>query len=478
MQSNSIKISTGIIIIALSILLPMNDIVSAMDEEENDFEKNSSSLNQILVPALMKCGGRLLEKVKKDENLIMSPLSIHQALGMVLLGAEEGSSSESQLLDVMGFEGSREQATKAHELYGNLLRSFNEINRKSREMAKQTSEETLRRGSILPPILDFWSTAIVGNEMQLQPKYTQSISDHYNSSIKKVDPQNPEMIELVAKEINDWGKEAGFGQDLVKASELREDPKSMTLMTAVYLEAFWEKPFWEFDDDELFYNYGRHDQPAQKGRALSSSQIYGNYIKFSRSDSPCDRKLTHPDKDLEARLSELDFHAMNIELEGKVTFTIIEPLKIEADPKESALDKLMHTILDEKKPLLGEILNALDNSRARFDHLQIPKFKFENDIDLKEVLINAGLKAVFDQKQTSLTNIAEMANTYVKKAKHQAVIDVTKAGIKAAAVTKMQISLLSSLITECPLNVFVRHPFMFLIRYGKIPLFIGRLKSV
>jgi serpin B len=114
------------------------------------------------------------------------------------------------------------------------------------------------------------------------------------------------------------------------------------------------------------------------------------------------------------------------------------------------------------------------------DHLRIPKFKFESDIDLKSILTSIGLKRVFERQNAELSNITDR-NLCIDDIKHKAVIETTQAGIKAAGVTIIK------MFRSCgpfrgertsPIVVRVENPFMFVLRYQRMPLFVGQLTNV
>ena len=65
----------------------------------------------------------------------------------------------------------------------------------------------------------------------------------------------------------------------------------------------------------------------------------------------------------------------------------------------------------------------------------IPKFKFSYELDLKNDLQKLGIKNVFELGKANLTNLSSDTNLFIGEVKHNANIELTQEGIKAAAVT-------------------------------------------
>lgn len=65
----------------------------------------------------------------------------------------------------------------------------------------------------------------------------------------------------------------------------------------------------------------------------------------------------------------------------------------------------------------------------------IPKFKFEYDLNLMADLKKLGITNVFEKGKANLTNISSDKNLYINNAKHKANIEFTQDGIKVSAAT-------------------------------------------
>lgn len=67
----------------------------------------------------------------------------------------------------------------------------------------------------------------------------------------------------------------------------------------------------------------------------------------------------------------------------------------------------------------------------------IPFFKYDYDIDLKEALQELGIKKVFNANEADLSNMTKVEKTSITDAKHKADIEFSNSGIRAAAATGM-----------------------------------------
>jgi serpin B len=110
----------------------------------------------------------------------------------------------------------------------------------------------------------------------------------------------------------------------------------------------------------------------------------------------------------------------------------------------------------------------------------LPKFKFESDTDLSDMLIRMGVKDAFNDQNADLSGISD-EYLMISKVLHQAFVDVQETGTEAAAATEVAVETTSAVDVEpIPEREFrADHPFMFFIedkRTGCI-LFMGKVES-
>lgn len=125
-------------------------------------------------------------------------------------------------------------------------------------------------------------------------------------------------------------------------------------------------------------------------------------------------------------------------------------------------DGLSVTVLDGAIDSMRSVTNA---------RLTLPKFKMEEQFDLRSTLDAMGISEVFTSS-ADLTGMSETEGLFISRVVHKAYIDVNEKGTEAAAATAVIVSR-SNLR---PLSVVADRPFLFLIREGRTRsiVFIGR----
>jgi len=104
--------------------------------------------------------------------------------------------------------------------------------------------------------------------------------------------------------------------------------------------------------------------------------------------------------------------------------------------------------------------------------LEIPKFKFEYEIMLNDVLESLGMGIAFSMFEADFSKIVKDVQAYISEVKHKAFIDVNEEGTEAAAVTSVEMS-----FTSAPSPFVVNRPFVFVIHEKKTQaiLFMGKI---
>ena len=97
--------------------------------------------------------------------------------------------------------------------------------------------------------------------------------------------------------------------------------------------------------------------------------------------------------------------------------------------------------------------------------INIPKFKFDYELDFKADLQALGISSAFNQVNADFSRMASEP-LYVSDAVHKASINFSEDGIKAAAVTAfvMKVGAMESEEEPQPVIIDIDHPFLFLIR--------------
>ena len=106
--------------------------------------------------------------------------------------------------------------------------------------------------------------------------------------------------------------------------------------------------------------------------------------------------------------------------------------------------------------------------------LSMPKFKFEYETGLNDIMKNLGIEVAFDANRADFTKMVDHGNMFIADSIHKTYIGVDEEGTEAAAVTAIMMEATSAKPAE-PIVVKYDTPFTFVIRDNKngVTLFIG-----
>ncbi|CAH2107631.1 unnamed protein product [Euphydryas editha] len=284
--------------------------------------------------------------------------------------------------------------------------------------------------------LDIASKLYVSSKSHLQRAFADQARDIFESSITKIDFQYPTYT---AEEINTWVSSQTNGriQNIISPDDITPTT-SLILVNAVYFNAKWETPFKNVKNGTFHTLSGKKTIPMMKR--------VGPY-NYTKSEA------------LGAELVKIPFK------EGMVTFLLVLPIS----------NTGLLVLLNQLK-LAPDILEAaISQMEERNVDLTIPKFKIETDLNLKEVYEKIGVKGIFNEQDSGLTNIIRGGTISVSSAKHKAFIEVNEYGTEAAASSGIGFTTLSQVTFSNVHHVKADHPFLFFILVRGQQLFAGTL---
>ena len=136
-----------------------------------------------------------------------------------------------------------------------------------------------------------------------------------------------------------------------------------------------------------------------------------------------------------------------------------------------------HTVADVEAKLGGPWLARLASKPWRGEAVvELPKFDFGCEYDLRAALVPMGMGAAFDPDRADFSGIAP--GLFVGAAVQKACITVDEDGTEAAAATTAELALTSFVPEQPPKRQFVAdRPFLFLVRETRtgLVLFMGRV---
>lgn len=192
---------------------PGTDIDTGVDESLDEALDTSLDVNRF--------GFNLYHSLREDsdENLVISPLSVALALGMILPGADEEAAVE--LLQVL---------------------HASDVDAVNRELGtlRQAMEA---RGQAEGITLTIANRGFVGEDFSLDSTYVDTLSEWYDFGMETVDYGQPEAARGV---INQWVSERtnDLIEELLPSGSIDADTR-LTLVNAIYLLADWQEAFDE-----------------------------------------------------------------------------------------------------------------------------------------------------------------------------------------------------------------------------------------
>jgi len=255
----------------------------------------------------------------------------------------------------------------------------------------------------------------------ISTKYINTLKEKYDAEIKKDEFKD-------AKNANQWIEDKTSG--IIK-NMLNDDTvicSEVILINALTIDLEWNKPFYyEETRGKPFYM-----DNGQEMIATTMKKIFcDDYIYF------------YVNKNITA--ITMDFKIYNgIQME----FMAIMPCK-----------NLSNFVKTVSKAQIQEIDRNLKKTAFDFE-LEIPKFKFNYDLKLKEDLVNLGINDAFDSLRADFSKMVDgnPSGLCVSEALHKADIDFNENGVKAAAANEFS-------MPRCLFgSIKINKPFMFIIR--------------
>ncbi len=188
--------------------LPMAEATAVVFDDVPTPDLPSLSEEDTLTP-------NLYAHMPKDQNFMVSPLSLKLALAMVAEGADEETRGELlKAIDVKNLDA-------FHSALADML-----------EYLKACNSD--RNNLILDIANSVWLNQAASNELNFSEEYTQIIEDIYHGSSQAINEKNPHQT------VNNWVSEKTRG----KINQLLDnDAFTIALVNTIYMEANWINDF-------------------------------------------------------------------------------------------------------------------------------------------------------------------------------------------------------------------------------------------
>ncbi|MGH7539759.1 MAG: serpin family protein [Gemmatimonadota bacterium] len=374
-----------------------------------------------LIGASNRFGFALLGELRDaapDENLFLSPLSAHTALGMALNGARD--STFDALREVLGFQT------------GGELPSLDEINVSYQGLADLLLD--------LDPTVEIALANSVWHEatFPFRAAYLSRVQEVFGAEVQGRDFGDPATLDA----INGWVEDATSGR-IREMLEVIYPNEVMFLLNAIYFKGAWTHPFDPEDTRDAPFHLPDGSTKSVRMMVRSEGEI------GIRDDGT-------------VTVADLPYGG------GAFRMTIVLP------SGDGTLDDLLAGLDAET----WDAWTADLSERELPIHL--PRFTLEWEEELNDVLKALGMEIAFFPGRANFGEMLDEAfdpqapgtDLHITKVKQKSFIEVNEEGTEAAAATSVGIG-----VTSAPVPIVVDRPFLVAIRerLSGTVLFLGVL---
>ncbi|MBI9031305.1 serpin family protein [bacterium] len=268
----------------------------------------------------------------------------------------------------------------------------------------------------------------VDKKYSLESERQKNIEKYYLGQAISFDNLQPVVT---ANQVNEWcdKKTNGMIKKIINAGDIH-GRTHLILTNAIYFKGSWEEEFQVYNTSQrTFYN-----------SAEQESQV--DFMNINE-------KFAYTEDD-NVQVLKMNYRG------GDLSMIVILP-------RENDIRALKDSL---KSEMLAKWNNNLDIYEVE---VHFPKFKFDFDAELNEVLKKIGMDRAFVGKTAD--------ELYIDKVLHRAIIDVNEAGTEAAAVTGVFMT--DGMSPQYEKRKFIAdHPFIFVIQDDRNQniLFMGKVE--
>ncbi|MBO4327272.1 MAG: serpin family protein [Clostridia bacterium] len=221
------------------------------------------------------------------------------------------------------------------------------------------------------------------------------------------------------------------------------DTTAMVLANALCFDALWMEQYEDYQVSEMTFHGVSGDTKVKMMKSEESGLIKGahetGFVKYYRR--------------------------------GRYAFVALLP------EKGMSIDDYLATLSGE------ELMSLLENRDYDYDvNAGLPKFSFDWDGKLSDVLADMGIVEAFDQGKADFSALGELenGNLFIQSVLHKTHIEVDESGTRAAAVTAVMVGANGMPVEKKKASVILDRPFVFAIidTSAHLPLFIGTVTDI
>ena len=349
--------------------------------------------------------------IDRNENSLISPVSVMLALAMTANGAD--SETLSQMETLLGGDIPLSELNEYLYSYINALPSS--------EKSKLNIANSI------------WFRD--DESLEVFPDFLQTNADFYNAAIYK-----SAFDSQTLNEVNNWVKENTDG--MIDSILTQINPLDMLyLINAVAFDAEWQNVYYENNvKDGIFTN------------------IHGNEktVDFMHST-----EYIYKEDDMATGF-------IKPYVGNSYSFAVLLP------NEGISIENYIESLTGES------LINTIQNSSNETVYAALPKFEFDFDISMNEVLSELGMPDAFNENKADFSKMANYqdGNIFISSVIHKTFISVHELGTRAGAATMVAMA-----GSGAPMEtkiVTLDRPFVFAIidNTTNLPLFIGTLTDI
>lgn len=351
-------------------------------------------------------GFEIFEIIYNDDkhvNHLMSPISLVYALAMVQNGA--AGETQSQILRTLNFDGPLDNT------------SYNEVMNIYNYMEATSTED--QPNAILTLANSLW----MREDLTPEQDFVDTLKSYYDAEVYTVDFTTTETVSNMNKWVED--KTKGLLKDTFKEF----DPETVAaLINTLYFKGIWRSDFAESATSKMPFELG-------DGSKIDVDMMKNmGYYPYRETES--------------AQIISMGYY-------GDLRMLVYLPKEhLDAFFTDDVAQIIM----------LGSEEDAFESVRV---DIYFPKFDFEANNNLKEILISMGMEMPFDRMNADFTKlvVASEGNVFINNIFQNARIIVDEEGTEAAAVTVVEMAATSAVPEpDEPIVFKCDHTFMFVIQ--------------
>lgn len=364
-----------------------------------------------------------------DDNVLVSPISVHMALAAVANGAA-GPTYEA-ITGALGMPGATPAALNAGaaRLWDLLAR-----------LDEEAYEQAMFGGAAEPAVRSTIANGLwLSHRLAFAPAFVAAVRDAYRAEVAGANFDAPETVEI----INAWVRERTAGAIPAMLDELAP-PTALALVNAVTFKGGWASVFEPARTEEApFYLPGG-------GRTPCDLMHQTAHTLYAESDL--------------LQLVALPFKGSDpLRLARGGTFMLVVLPRPGRTPAEAAafLGANWLAATAALRPQLGEV------------DLALPRFRVRFDASLNNTLAALGMGVAFEAGRADFGTLAAGEPVWIGEVRHSTTLLVNEEGAEAAGGTAVRMLTLG--IAPPPVPMRVDRPFLCAIATGKewTPLFVG-----